>query len=158
MQRRWTADIAVGIFFLLAIAAFIILAVKVSGLNEIFIPERGYTISAEFENIGGLKPRARVTIAGVTVGRVIAIEYDHKNYLAKVKLFIYGKVNNIPDDTTASILTAGLLGDNYIGFTPGFSDNYFKNDDTIAVEKTTKAVVLEELISKFMSSQASGLK
>ncbi|HRE33414.1 MAG TPA: hypothetical protein PLD88_15690, partial [Candidatus Berkiella sp.] len=75
-----------------------------------------------------------------------------------VSILVDNKVNNIPDDTTASILTSGLLGDNYIGLTPGFSETYYKEGDHIPVENTSKAVVLEELVSKFLSSQASGLK
>jgi phospholipid/cholesterol/gamma-HCH transport system substrate-binding protein len=157
MQKR-TIEIAVGIFFLLGILAFAMLAIKVSGLNEFSYIEEGYTITAEFENIGGLKHRARVSIAGVAVGRVDAIQYDPKNYVAKVTMTIEKAVKNIPNDTTASILTSGLLGDNYIGLTPGFSNDFLKSGDNIPLENTNKAVVLEDLISKFFSSQASGLK
>ena len=117
----------------------------------------GYNITAEFENIGGLKPRARVTVAGVAVGRVTDIRFDPKGYLAKVFIRMDAPVNNIPDDSRASILTSGLLGDNYIVLTPGFSDQFFKAGDNIVVENTNKAIVLEELVSKFMANQASGL-
>ncbi len=157
MQKR-TTEIAVGFFFLLGILAFSMLAIQVSGISRICNLEKGYKITADFENIGGLKPRARVTIAGVAVGRVTAINYDPKDYVARVSIMIDDKVNNIPDDTSASILTSGLLGDNYIGLTPGFSENFYKEGDHIPVENTSKAVVLEELVSKFLSSQASGLK
>ncbi|MCS5710735.1 outer membrane lipid asymmetry maintenance protein MlaD [Candidatus Berkiella aquae] len=157
MQKR-TVEIAVGFFFLLGILAFSMLAIQVSGLTKFYNVEKGYNITADFENIGGLKPRARVTIAGVAVGRVVAINYDPKDYVARVSILVDNKVNNIPDDTTASILTSGLLGDNYIGLTPGFSETYYKEGDHIPVENTSKAVVLEELVSKFLSSQASGLK
>lgn len=156
MQKR-TIEIAVGIFFLLGIAAFAVMAIKVSGLSEIYNAS-GYTITAEFENIGGLKPRARVSIAGVAVGRVVSIDFDDKSYLAKVTLNIDNSVRNLPDDTSASILTAGLLGDNYIGLSPGFSDNFLKPGANIPLENTNKAVVLEELVSKFFAGQASGLK
>ncbi|MBN9288427.1 MAG: outer membrane lipid asymmetry maintenance protein MlaD [Gammaproteobacteria bacterium 39-13] len=156
MQKR-TIEIAVGIFFLLGIAAFAVMAIKVSGLSEIYNAS-GYTITAEFENIGGLKPRARVSIAGVAVGRVVSIDFDDKSYLAKVTLNIDNSVRNLPDDTSASILTAGLLGDNYIGLSPGFSDNFLKPGSNIPLENTNKAVVLEELVSKFFAGQASGLK
>jgi phospholipid/cholesterol/gamma-HCH transport system substrate-binding protein len=156
MQKR-TIEIAVGIFFLLGIAAFVMLAIKVSGLSEVYVAD-GYTLVAEFENIGGLKPRARVSIAGVPVGRVVSIDFNDKKYLADVTILMDNSVRNLPDDTTASILTSGLLGDNYIGLTPGYSNKFLKADDTIPVENTNKAVVLEELISKFFSSQASGLK
>ncbi len=157
MQKR-TIEIAVGVFFLLGILAFAMLALQVSGISKICNLKEGYKITADFENIGGLKPRARVTIAGVAVGRVVAINYDPKTYVARVTIFMDNNVNNIPDDTSASILTSGLLGDNYIGLSPGFSDHFYKEGDHIPVENTSKAVVLEELVSKFLSSQASGLK
>ncbi len=157
MQKR-TIEIAVGVFFLLGILAFAMLALQVSGISKIYNLKEGYKITADFENIGGLKPRARVTIAGVAVGRVVAINYDPKTYVARVTIVMDNNVNNIPDDTSASILTSGLLGDNYIGLSPGFSDNFYKEGDHIPVENTSKAVVLEELVSKFLSSQASGLK
>ncbi|MBS0290131.1 MAG: outer membrane lipid asymmetry maintenance protein MlaD [Proteobacteria bacterium] len=156
MQKR-ALEIAVGLFFLLGIAAFMIMALKVSGLSEIYVAE-GYTLTAEFENIGALKPRARVSIAGVPVGRVVAINFDDKKYLAEVTMLISHSVSNLPTDTTASILTSGLLGDNYIGLNPGFSNQFLKPGDEIPLENTNKAVVLEELVSKFFSSQASGLK
>lgn len=156
MQKR-ALEITVGLFFLLGIAAFVVLAMKVSGLGESMTFADGYTITADFENIGGLKPRARVTIAGVAVGRVTSINYDPKDYLARVTILVDDTVKNIPDDTKASILTAGLLGDNYIGLTPGFSDQFFKSGDNISVENTNKAVVLEELVSKFLANKASGL-
>lgn len=155
MQKR-TLELSVGLLFLLGILAFVILALKVSGLGQSFRYNDGYTITAEFENIGGLKPRARVTIAGVAVGRVTAIRFDTKDYLAEVAIRIDSAINNIPDDSRASILTAGLLGDNYIALTPGFSEQYFKSGDHIAVENTSKAIVLEELVSKFVANKASG--
>ncbi len=157
MQKR-TIEIAVGVFFLLGILAFAMLALQVSGISKMCALKEGYKITADFENIGGLKPRARVTIAGVAVGRVVGINYDPKTYVARVTIFIDNNVNNIPDDTSASILTSGLLGDNYIGLSPGFSEHFYKEGDHIPVENTSKAVVLEELVSKFLSSQASGLK
>lgn len=158
MRNKRSIEISVGIFFLIGMMAFAVLAMKVSGLSDMYIANEGYTMTADFENVGGLKPRARVTIAGVTVGRVVSIHFEKKNYLARVTLLMNQKITNVPTDTTASILTAGLLGDNYIGLTPGFSEVYFKEGDNIAVESTTKAVVLEELISKFLSGQASGFK
>ncbi|MBS0286208.1 MAG: outer membrane lipid asymmetry maintenance protein MlaD [Proteobacteria bacterium] len=156
MQKR-TIEIAVGLFFLLGIAAFMMMAIKVSGLSEIYIKD-GYALKAEFENVGGLKPRARVSIAGVPVGRVLSIDFNDQKYLAEVTLLIDKSVSNLPNDTTASILTSGLLGDNYIGLNPGFSNDFLKAGDHIPLENTNKAVVLEELVSKFFSSQASGLK
>lgn len=157
MEKR-TLEMTVGLFFLFAIAAFVILALKVSGLGQSLPLNEGYNITAEFENIGGLKPRARVTIAGVAVGRVTGIRFDAKDYLAQVSIRLDAHVTNIPDDSRASILTSGLLGDNYISLTPGFSNTYFKAGDNIVVENTNKAIVLEELVSKFMANQASGFQ
>ena len=156
MQRR-TIEIGVGIFMLLGIGAFVMLALKVSGLDDIYNNDKGYIITAHFENVGGLKPRARVTIAGVAVGRVLAIEFDKEYYLAKVTLSIDKDVDNLPDDTVASILTAGLLGDNYISLNPGSNETLLKANGHIGVENTYQAVVLEELLSKFLAGQASGI-
>lgn len=158
MLHKRTIEIAVGIFFLLGIAAFAMLAIKVSGLTEIYVSGETYQITADFDNVGGLKPRARVTMAGVTIGRVIAIDFNPKLYVAHVTLDIDKKVDNIPNDTKAGILTAGLLGDNYIGLTPGFSDQFFKDGDNISENDTNGAIVLEQLVEKFLSGQASGLK
>lgn len=156
MHKRMI-EIAVGLFFLASIVAFILLALRVSGLTDFYAVNEGYPLTAEFENIGGLKPRARVSMAGVPIGRVVAIDFDRKDYVARVKMRIDNDVN-IPNDTTASILTSGLLGDNYVGLTPGYSEQYYKANDNIPIEKTTKAIVLEDLISRFLSSKASGFE
>lgn len=157
MQKRMT-EITVGIFFLMGIAALTVLAIRVSGLNDVYQFVEGYTLTVEFDNIGNLKPRAKVTMAGVPIGRVTGIGFDRENYVAKVTLIINQEINNIPDDSQASILTAGLLGDNYIGFSPGQSTAFFKPGAMISTASTNGAVVLEELVSKFFSSQASGYK
>ena len=156
MQKR-TVEIAVGLFVLFSIISLMLLAIKVSGLSDLYESRDGYTLSANFENVGGLKPRARVTIAGVQVGRVIGIKFDQEAYLARVTMIINRNINNLPNDSKASILTAGLLGDNYIGLLPGFSDEVFEQGSHILVENTESAVILEELISKFVAGQASGL-
>lgn len=155
MKKR-TIDIAVGTFFLLGIAAFVLLALKVSGLASLNPFKKEYIITADFENVGGLKPRARVAMAGVTIGRVTSIQFDPKNYYATVTMSLNKKVDSIPNDTKANILTAGLLGDNYIGLSPGFSEDFFKAGDHIALEDTESAVALEQLVQKFLSGQASG--
>ncbi len=157
MLQKRTIEIAVGIFFLLGIAAFALLAIKVSGLSNIFTTDEAYQITADFDNIGGLKPRARVTMAGVTIGRVVAIKFNPEHFIAQVTLDIDKDVNNIPNDTKAGILTSGLLGDNYIGLNPGFSDQFFKSGDNISVNDTDGAIVLEQLVQKFLSGKASGL-
>lgn len=157
-MRKRTVEIWVGIFFLLGIISLSLLAVRVSGLLDVYQFEEGYNLTVEFDNIGNLKPRAKVTMAGVPIGRVTGINFDKKNYVARVTLLINQDVNNIPDDSQASILTAGLLGDNYVGFSPGQSPDFFKANEVISTASTNGAIVLEELIAKFFSSQASGYK
>lgn len=157
MQKR-IIEITVGIFVLLGMLALLILAVKVSGLNDFYKSKGGYKITAEFSNIGGLKPRAKVSIAGVAIGRVTDIYFDKETYNAVVTMLIDNNFDNIPEDSEASIKTSGLLGDNYISITPGMSmDEFFKEGDHIDVGNTLQAVVLEDLINKFFSSKASGL-
>ncbi len=150
-------ETAVGIFFLLGIAAFVILALQVSGLKDVFQRQEGYTLSADFLNVGGLKPRAKVTIAGVEVGRVVSIHMEPETHYARVKMLIEEDVNDIPDDSDARILTAGLLGDNYVGLELGQSQTVYKPGDIIPVENTYEAIVIEKLIDKFMAGKASKL-
>lgn len=157
MHKR-IVEITVGIFVLLGILALLMLAVKVSGLNDIYESKNGYKITAEFINIGGLKPRAKVTVAGVAIGRVIDIRFDKESYNAKVTMMIEKEYDNIPEDSEISIKTAGLLGDNYISIAPGMSMDEFLTDGAhIDAANTMQAIVLEDLISKFFSSKASGL-
>lgn len=158
MLQKRTIEIAVGTFFLLGIAAFAMLAIKVSGLSGLYTAVDTYTVTADFDNIGGLKPRARVTMAGVTIGRVVDIHFDPQTYVARVTLHIDDDVDHIPEDSRASILTSGLLGDNYIGLTAGFSDQFFKNNSHISANDTDGAIVLEQLVEKFLSGKASGLE
>lgn len=139
--------------------AFLLLALKVSGLqdfNAFFGREDGYVLKANFSNIGGLKPRSRVTIGGVNVGRVKSITLDEKsgNYDAVVELAMNLELTNkIPDDSSASIRTAGLIGDNFIAIAPGGSDTFLKSGDMI--EETHSAMVLEELINKYLFSKTT---
>ncbi len=154
MFKQRNLEITVGLFVIAACVSLGMLALTVSGLSDFYAMKQAYDITADFENIGGLKPRARVTIAGVTVGRVTAIEIDPDTYWARVTLAIHEEVQDLPGDTRASILTAGLLGDNYIGLTPGYDETEFLQENSHIVD-TTGAIVLEQLISKFVSSQAS---
>ncbi len=156
MHKR-TVEIAVGIFVLLGMLALLMLAVKVSGLSDIYESKEGYKITAEFTNVGGLKPRAKVSMAGVAIGRVLSIEFDKNSFYAKVHMIIEQQFNNIPEDSQASIMTAGLLGDNYLGLSPGVEDDVLVDGSVIEVGNTNQALVLEDLISKFFSSKASGL-
>ncbi len=145
-------EIWVGLFVVMGIAALLMLALQVSGLGDFYSSNQGYTVKAGFTNIGGLKVRSKVTISGVTIGRVMAIDLDkntYGEYQALVTLSIDKSVNTIPDDTSAKILTAGLLGDNYVSLIPGQSDKYLHDGSTI--EFTSQAVLLEDLISKFIT-------
>jgi phospholipid/cholesterol/gamma-HCH transport system substrate-binding protein len=159
-MREKTIEITVGLFVLAGLLAFLVLALRVSGLTDVYSAKEGYEITAEFENVGGLKPKARVSIAGVPVGRVKSVVFDKKTHYAKVTMLIFNSVDNLPENTEAQILTAGLLGDNYIGLLPLQSvddatqtQNYLKAGANIGVESTHKAVILEELISKFLANQ-----
>jgi phospholipid/cholesterol/gamma-HCH transport system substrate-binding protein len=143
-------EIWVGFFVVLGIASLLMLALQVSGLSNFYNTESGYEVKASFANIGGLKVRSKVTISGVTVGRVVSIALDQNQYgeyNALVTLSINDHFNKIPEDSSAKILTAGLLGDNYIGIVPGQAEEYLKNGSTL--ELTSQAMLLEDLISKF---------
>lgn len=155
-----TVEITVGLFMVAGILSLLMLALQVSGLSNFFRDEPGYRIKAEFTNIGSLKNRAKVSLAGVVIGRVTKIELEPDSFNATATLAIDPKrVAFLPEDTRASILTAGLLGDNYIALTPGFNQQAFlKEGSVIAVENTDSAVILEQLVSKFVANQASQTK
>ena len=154
MKQR-SIYISVGIFVTLGFISLLFLAVKVSGVNHFYRAEPEYIFEAEFQNIGGLKPQARVSVAGVTVGRVAAIRLDAQAYSAIATIEIFDKTVQIPDDSRLSIITAGLLGDSYLSFSPGFSENYISHGDQLDVSQTISAVVLEDLISKFVSQMSN---
>ncbi len=147
-SSRWI-EILVGLFVAAGIGALLVLALKVSNLGGLKSPS-GYAVYAYFNDIGGLKTGAPVMAAGVKVGRVTRIAYDTKNYQAKATLVIFSKYNNFPVDSTASIYTAGLLGEQYIAISPGASMQYLKNGSQI--QYTQSAVVLEKVIGKLMAS------
>jgi phospholipid/cholesterol/gamma-HCH transport system substrate-binding protein len=150
MQRK-SLDVWVGLFVLLGAAAIMFLALKVGNLSSMsFGP--GYTLVARFDNIGGLKPRAPVKSAGVVVGRVESIGFDDKNFQATVTIRMQGNVK-FPKDSSAKILTSGLLGEQYIGIDPGGDDKNFAEGDR--VKSTQSAIVLENLISQFLFSKAA---
>jgi len=157
MMKMRTLEITVGAFMIAGILSLLMLALQVSGLNNFFREEPGYHIQAEFTNIGSLKVRAKVSLGGVMVGRVVKIGLEPKTFNAKVWMTIDPKrVEQLPVDSRASILTAGLLGDNYISLTPGFSENDFlKEGDLIPIDSTDSAVIMEQLVSKFLARQAS---
>jgi phospholipid/cholesterol/gamma-HCH transport system substrate-binding protein len=139
----------VGLFLILALIALSVLAFQVSGLTNLF-PEKNYTITALFDDIGGLKVRSAVKIGGVQIGEVSQISLDPVTFKAKVKINIRDKFNDIPDDSSAGIYTAGLLGDNYVAITPMYNTTYLKNGSKIEI--TNSAMVLEKLIGQFIYS------
>lgn len=152
MQKKST-EIAVGMFVAAGIAAIFVLAMKVSNLAD-FSDDAGYQVVAEFGNIGGLKVRSPVTMAGVRVGRVTDISLDDAKYNAKVTLNLYSQYNKLPIDTSASIFTAGLLGEQYIALEAGAEEEFLKNGDVI--DLTQPALVLEQVIGQFLFSKAEG--
>ncbi len=141
----------VGVFVLLGFVAIFYLALKAANLAS-FNTGETYTLTAKFDNIGGLKVRAPVRSAGVTVGRVASIGLDTRTYQGVVTLEIQKGIE-FPADTSAKILTAGLLGDQYIGLEPGGDDKMLSNGDT--VKMTQSAVVLENLIGQFLYNRAA---
>ncbi len=146
MQTR-TLEIGVGLFLLAGLLALLLLALRVSGLSVADSNET-YKLYAHFDNIAGLTVRAKVTMAGVAIGKVTAIDLDHDSYTGRVTMEVQKSVNNLPADSTASILTAGLLGEKYIGISVGGEEALLKDGSTIT--DTQSALVLEDLIGKFM--------
>ncbi|SDH85113.1 phospholipid/cholesterol/gamma-HCH transport system substrate-binding protein [Propionivibrio dicarboxylicus] len=144
-------DLWVGFFVLIGFAALLFLALRVGNVSSANFAET-YQLTAKFDNIGGLKVRGPVKSAGVVVGRVTEIGFDSQSYEAVVTMTIDSRYR-FPKDTFASILTAGLLGEQYIGLDAGGDEKMLKSGDTVA--KTQSAVVLEKLISQFMFSKAS---
>ena len=150
-MAKKSVEIMVGAFVLLGIVGVLFLALKAANLGS-FSSGDTYTLVAKFDNIGGLKVRAPVRSAGVTVGRVASITLDAKTYQGVVRLDMQREVQ-FPSDSSARILTSGLLGDQYIGLEPGAQEKYFAVGDTIS--QTQSAVVLESLISQFLFSKAA---
>ncbi len=150
-MKRSTIDLWVGIFVVMGIAALGFLSLKVANLSSGNASET-YKVTAHFQNIGGLSARAPVRSAGVNVGRVISISLDKDKYDALVTMSLDKSVK-FPKDSNASILTSGILGENYIGLEPGGDEaNPLKDGDNIKM--TQSAVVLEKLISQFLFSKA----
>jgi len=144
-------DVWVGLFVLIGAAAVLFLALKAGNLLSLNFDET-YPVTAKFDNIGGLKPRAAVKSAGVVVGRVESIGFDDKSYQANVVLQMQKKFV-FPKDSSAKILTAGLLGEQYLGLEPGASEKNLASGDVIT--QTQSAVVLENLISQFLYNKAA---
>ena len=150
-MSRKLLDLWVGFFVILGFAGLLFLALRVGNVSSANFAET-YRLTAKFDNIGGLKVRGPVKSAGVVVGRVAEIRLDPGSYEAQVTLTIDSRYR-FPKDTFASILTAGLLGEQYIGLDAGGDEKMLKDGDVVG--KTQSAVVLEKLISQFMFNKAS---
>jgi phospholipid/cholesterol/gamma-HCH transport system substrate-binding protein len=155
MQHSSTQDTLVGLFVAVGIAGLFFLALQVSNLSS-FTEQKGYTITARFENSGGLKVKSPVSAAGVKIGQVSDISFDPKTYESVVKMRINSQYNSIPDDTTASIFTAGLLGEQYVSLEPGGSSEPLKEDGKIEI--TQSAIILEKAIGQFLFKSAEEKK
>lgn len=152
MGNSRVIEIAVGFFIAAGLAALFLLAMKVSNLSNMGTGET-YVITAAFENIGALKVRSPVTVSGVRVGRVDAIDYDNDAFEAVVSLRIEVAYSSFPEDTSASIFTAGLLGEQYIALEPGGSEANLVAGDRIQL--TQSALVIEQIIGQFLYSMAA---
>ena len=147
MKSSNQVEFAAGLFLLLGIAALLFLALQATD-TEGFQRQESYQVEAMFGNIGGLKPRATVSMAGVKVGTVDSIHLDPETLEARVVLKIFSQFDDLPDDTSASILTAGILGDQYVGLEPGGSPEPLRDGDRLLF--TNSAVVLEQLIGRYL--------
>jgi phospholipid/cholesterol/gamma-HCH transport system substrate-binding protein len=152
MRPSRTIDLSTGLFVLLGFAAILFLVTQITNREFSLSTGGAYRVNAQFENVGGLKTGAPVSMSGVTVGRVESIGFDMDALKAVVTLRIDGQYDRIPEDSDASIFTAGLLGGQYIGITPGGAEEFLH--DGSRVEFVQDAIVLENLISKYLFSQA----
>jgi phospholipid/cholesterol/gamma-HCH transport system substrate-binding protein len=148
-MRMRTVEISVGAFVLAGIIALLFLVIQVSGVN-LSESETSYTVSARFDDVAGLRPRAKVSMAGVNLGRVRSISVDTTYGEAIVVLEIDGEPGNLTADTSAKILTEGILGARYIGLSPGSDEEVLKEGSEI--KETQGAIVLENLIGQFLTS------
>ncbi|MFN2308509.1 MAG: outer membrane lipid asymmetry maintenance protein MlaD [Gammaproteobacteria bacterium] len=152
MDRIRAIEIGVGLFVVAGLAALAMLAMQVSNLSSMS-NEAGYELIARFENVGGLKVRSPVSVGGVRVGRVAAIDYDMETFEAVVRLSIQPSYAQFPTDTSARIFTAGLLGEQYVALEPGGAEEVLKDGERI--QMTQSALVLEQIIGQFLFSKAS---
>ena len=152
MQSNRSISVAVGLFVLLALAGMVFLALQASNARG-FRMSHPYQVNADFADISGLSKNAKVTMAGVQIGKVKSIGYDQETYKAKVVLEISGEYDRLPLDSSADILTAGLLGEKYIGVVPGGDPAMLQNGDTI--QYTGSPMVLEKLIQQFVTQMSA---
>jgi len=153
MGNNRVLEIVVGLFVALGIAALFMLAMKVSNLGGLGTDE-AYELQARFDNIGGLKVMSPVSVGGVKIGRVTAIDFDQQSYEAVVRMDIGSNFNRLPTDTSASIFTAGLLGEQYVSLEPGGEEDYLQSGDKLML--TQSALVMEQLIGQFLFDKAEG--
>ncbi|MEE4163844.1 MAG: outer membrane lipid asymmetry maintenance protein MlaD [Woeseiaceae bacterium] len=152
MRQTRAVELGTGLFVLLGIGALFFLTTQTTGGDD-YNADDVYEVEARFQNVGSLKRRAPVSMAGVTIGRVTDVEFDPVTLEAVVTFVIDKRYDMIPDDSDASILTAGLLGSQYVGLQPGGSDMYLEDGSEILF--TQSAVVLENLIGKFLVNNGS---
>ena len=155
-MKRLNLELMVGLFIVLGFAAFVFSALQAANLGNLNVNAHTYTVTARFDNIGGLKPRASVKSAGVVVGRVKSVTFDQETFQAKVEISVDSRYL-FPVDSSLKILTSGLLGEQYIGISAGGEDENWK-DGSVA-ERTQSAVVLENLIGQclYQSAEKGGL-
>lgn len=152
-SNQRTIEILVGLFVAAGLAALFVLAMRVSNITA-FRDTGGYTVVGLFQNIGGLKEKAPVNMAGVQVGRVSSIELDPETFEARVELTISQRFDNLPADTSAAVRTSGLLGEQYIGLQPGGMPTTLQDGDELML--TQSALILEDIIGQFLYDRASG--
>jgi phospholipid/cholesterol/gamma-HCH transport system substrate-binding protein len=152
MQQTRSVELGTGLFVLLGLAALFFLTTQTTG-SDTFSGKESFRVSARFENVGSLKDRAPVAMAGVTIGRVVSVRFDPEQLNAEVIFEIDSQYSQIPDDSDASILTAGLLGSQYIGLQAGGSEEYLQEGSEILF--TQSAIVIENLIGKYLFKQGA---
>ena len=153
MQQTRSVELGTGLFVLLGLSALFFLTTQTTG-SEAFTGKETYSVTARFDNVGSLKDRAPVSMSGVTIGRVTSVTFDPVALDAEVTFVIDKQYDQIPDDSDASILTSGLLGSQYIGLQAGGSEDYLA--DGSEVQFTQSAIVIENLISKYLFNNSSG--
>ena len=153
MQQTRSVELGTGLFVLLGMSALFFLTTQTTGSRD-FSADETYTVEARFDNVGSLKERAPVAMSGVTIGRVKQVSFDSDTLEARVVFVIDSTYDKIPEDSDASILTAGLLGSQYVGLQAGGSDIYLQDGSEILF--TQSAIVLENLIGKFLVNTGSG--
>jgi phospholipid/cholesterol/gamma-HCH transport system substrate-binding protein len=153
MQQTRSVELGTGLFVLLGFAALFFLTTQTTGSNTLSGTD-SYTVSARFNNVGSLKIRAPVAMSGVTIGRVLSVEFDPDVLDALVIFEIDSRFDQIPEDSDASILTAGILGSQYLGLQAGGSE--FSLEEGSEIQFTQSAIVIEQLISKYLFSKDSG--